>query len=243
MVRLLEKPAGPTLLHYLAEYTPMLISPLLCAFLLPVMLPITVITDSRGMYLEDYIPDNILRFVDIRYYSGLTLHRLIQNLPNWKFLRQTRKVYVMVGINDCTALDRTTHTVRLHTPFVSGLYYRLKSAYRDLILALNKEFPTVRVVICPLYGMSVQCYNNDIHVYRYQETLDNVIPMINRYICGLNEKSRVRTPYICNVFHRYRPKRKSYIHLYDRLEDGLHPNALALEKIAEYMIRCFVEDL
>ena len=195
------------------------------------------------MYLESYIPDNMLRFIDLRYYCGLTLQRLILNLPNWKFLRQTRKVYIMVGINDCTALDKTSHTVRLTTPFVSVLYYKLKNAYRDLILALNREFPTVRVVICPLYGMSIQRYNKEVTVYRYQETLDNLVPMINLYINRLNEKNRVRTPFINNVFHRYRPKRKCYVHLYERLEDGLHPTTFALEKIAAYMIRCISEDL
>ena len=194
------------------------------------------------MYLEDYIPDHLLRFVDLRFYSGLTLHRLIHDIPNWKFLRQTRKVYIMVGINDCTSLDKTTHTVRLTTPFVSGLYSQLKQAYGNL-LVMSKEFPTVRVVICPLYGMSVQCYNRESYEYRYQGTMDNLIPMINSHICKLNGRSRVRTPFINNVFHRYRPKRKCYVHLYDRLEDGLHPSAYALKKIATYLIRCFEEDL
>ena len=207
------------------------------------MAPITIIADSRGMYLENFIPDNILRFVDIRFFSGLTLQKLIQNIPNWSYLRQTRKLYIMVGINDCTTLDKTTHTVRLPTPFTSGLYSKLKTSFRDLMLVIRKEFPTVRIVICPLYGMSVQDYNKETHRYRYQDTLDNCIPMINQHICRINEKSRVRTPFIANIFHRYRPKKNCYIHLYDRLEDGLHPNTMALKKIAAYLIRCIEEDL
>ena len=43
-----------------------------------------------------------------------------------------------------------------------------------------------------------------------------------------------------NDYHRYRPRRRCYAHLYDRLRDGLHPGNLALEKIAAYLIRCLV---
>ena len=207
------------------------------------MAPITIITDSRGMYLEDYFPERLLKFVDIRFYSGITLNELIQNLPRWAFLRQTRKVYIMIGINDCTLLDKPSRTVRVVTPFISGLYSRVKNSIRDVETVFKREFPAVRITICPLYGLDIGRFNKSDHEYRYQGALNEAILLINQHISRVNERNRVRTPFLCNVIHRYRPKRRSYIALYDRLIDGLHPGDYALERIADYLIRCIDEDL
>ena len=207
------------------------------------MAPITILADSRGIYLENYIPDSILRFVDIRFYSGLTLNELGSNIHRWGFLRHTRKVYIMLGINDCTVLDHASHTVRLTTPYVSGLFARLKGRIQDIEIALKREFPTVRIVFCPLYGLDIGRYNKAHSTYRYQETLNQAVPMINAYISRVNERNRVRTPFYCNAIHRYRPKKKTYVHLYERLVDGLHPGDQALKIIADYMLRCLNEDL
>ena len=83
----------------------------------------------------------------------------MDNLPNWKFIRQNRKVYIMVGINDCTLLDLHSHTVRLVTPFTSGLYVLFKSLLTNLEDVFKCEFPTVKLTICPLYGQDISVYN------------------------------------------------------------------------------------
>ena len=165
------------------------------------------------------------------------------NLPRWGFLRGTRKVYIMAGINDCTVLDRASHRVRLATPYCTGLLVRLKHEIREVERVLKREFPTVRFTFCPLYGLDIARYNKSQGVYRYQEFLNQAIPMINSYISRVNELNRVRTPFYCNVIHRYRPRKSTYVHLYSRLSDILHPGYQALKSIASYVIRCLEEDL
>ena len=132
------------------------------------MAPITIYTDSIGMYLQYHIPDNILRFTDILFYSGLTLNELSRNLPHWGFLPQTRKVYIMVGVTDCTVLDRASHRVRLVTPYDTGLFVRLKHQIHEAERVLKREFPTVRSTFCPLYGLDLVRYNKCQGTYRYQ---------------------------------------------------------------------------
>ena len=207
------------------------------------MAPITLITDSRGMYLENYFPNHLLRYVDIRYFPGMTLRELSTNLPRWRFLRQTRKVYIMLGINDCTVLERATHTVRLVTPYASGIFVRLKTVLAEIETIFKRDFPTVRITFCPLYGLDVGRYNKSPLPYRYQDSLDQAIILINSHISRTNARNRSRTPFLCNVIHRLRPKHHIYIHLYERLIDGLHPGGLALKKISEYLTRCIAENL
>ena len=139
--------------------------------------------------------------------------------------------------------DQYSHTVRLVTPFTCGLYAHLKSLLVRLEWEFKCAFPAVRLVICPLYGLDINVYNKCYGVYRYQDALDCFIPKINAYISKVNERNRVRTPFICNVLHRHRPKKNSYIQLYHRLRDGLHPGEFAQRKIVVYLLRCFEEDL
>ena len=187
--------------------------------------------------MERFFPDSMLRYVDIRHYIGLTLNLLSERLPNWKFVNRADLVYYMVGINDFTELDHTTHTVRLVTPFTSGLIDKLKTELNNLVSTMKSHFPHIYFIVCPLYGVDIGRYTRSPEAYRYQESLDLAIVKVNILIGRLNSRNNQLYPFISNVFHRYRPRTRQYITLYDRLMDGLHPDDNAQRKVVGYLRR------
>ena len=170
-----------------------------------------IITDSRGKTLDRYFSGDMLSYVDIRPFNGLSLHELNINLQHHRFIQRASLVYIMVGINDFTILDRPTHTVRLITPFP--------------------------YILCPIYGMDINAYNKVEGTYRYQDALDQAAVRTNDFIGKLNARNQLRNPFISNVVHRYRPKTGLYITMYKKLWDCLHPSMATQEKIAKYLQR------
>ena len=198
---------------------------------------IVILTDSRGKNLEECFSTEVQTYVDIRTYSGLTLHQLNYNLPQYRFLQRASMVYIMVGVNDFTILDRATHTVRLATPFLSGLLVRLKNEINALDMSMRKFFPRLPYILCPLYGLDVNANNRMEGIYRYQDVLDAAVIKVNEVIGRLNTRNGQINPFVSNVIHRYRPKIGEYITLYHKLWDGLHPTKSTQEKIASYLLR------
>ena len=202
---------------------------------------ILIITDSRGKTLENFFSEDMLSYVDIRHFNGLTIHELNILLPNYKFIANVGVVYIMVGINDFTALDKSTHTVRLVTPFESGLILRLKNEINLLNSTMKKYYPAIPFILCPIYGLDLNVYSKLPGTYRYQDVLDRAITKVNRHIGKVNTANSQVNPFLNNIIHRYRPKTGEYITLYERLSDGLHPSTETQRKIANYLIRSFVK--
>ena len=111
-------------------------------------------------------------------------------------------VYVMAGVNDFTVLDRQSHTVRLVTPFISGLN---TDEINALDASMKKSFPDVPYILCPIYGLDIIAYNEQEGVYRYQDVLDTAIGKVNDFIGKLNARNNQVNPFISSVIHRYRP--------------------------------------
>ena len=204
-----------------------------------IMENILLLTDSRGTTLETCFTNEQLKNLDIRPFKGLTLRELNTRLPQYKFIARADVLYIMVGINDFTTLDRVTHTVRLVTPFVSGLIVRLRSEINQLETTMKKYYPNIPYILCPLYGLNVNVYNKQKGTYRYQDVLDQAIIKVNSQIGKLNTRNGQTPPFICNVVHRYRPKTKIYLTMYENLDDGLHPTETTQRKIAKYLLRSF----
>ena len=198
---------------------------------------ILLLTDSRGSTLERCFKDEQLEKLDIRPFKGMTLHELNDRLPHYKFIARADILYIMIGINDFTVLDRVSHTVRLVTPFVSSLILRLRNEIYQLEASMKKHFPHTPYIMCPLYGIDVNAYNKQEGIYRYQDVLDQAIIRVNMCIGKLNARNGQTPPFICNVIHRYRPKKKTYVTMYEKLEDGLHPSEATQFKIANYLLR------
>ena len=200
---------------------------------------IILLTDSRGKTLEECFSTEVLSYLDIRVYNGLTLHELNFHLQQYRFIQRANLMYIMVGVNDFTVLDRATHTVRLVTPFLSGLLMRLKNEINSFDIDMKKYFPRVPFIIFPLYGLDINAYNKMEGTYRYQGVLDTAVVKINDYIGKVNARNRRINPFISNVIHRYRPKTGEYVTMYEKLWDGLHPSRETQEKIAGYLLRSF----
>ena len=198
---------------------------------------IIILSDSRGKTLEECFSTDALAYLDIRAYNGLTLHELNRNLPQYRFLHRATLVYIMVGVNDFTVLDHATHTVRLTTPFLSGLLVRLKNEINTLDITMKKFFARVPYILCPIYGLDINAYNRVEGTYRYQDVLDAAIIKTNDHIGKMNARNNRINPFLSNIIHRYRPKTGAYITMYGKLWDGLHPAKATQEKIAGYLLR------
>ena len=48
-----------------------------------------IISDSRGKTLERFFPDNMLNYIDIRHYNGLSLNTIKDLLPKWTYIGPT----------------------------------------------------------------------------------------------------------------------------------------------------------
>ena len=202
---------------------------------------IVIISDSRGKTLENCFSTETLSHVDIRHFNGLSLHELNIMLPKYKFIANATVVYIMAGINDFTVLDRHTHTVRLETPFESGLIFRLKNEINTLNSTMKKYYPAVPFIICPIYGLDLNVYSKLPGTYRYQEVLDRAVIKVNNHIGKVNTANSQVNPFLNNIIHRYRPKTGKHITLYERLWDGLHPTDETQRKVAGYLIRSFAK--
>ena len=184
-------------------------------------------------------PDQVLRSTSIRPHKGLTLHVLNERLHQYRYIVGAKMLYIMVGINDFTVLDRRSHTVRLVTPFLSGLILHLKNEISSFEITMKRLYPATPYIICPLYGLDVGTYNRQEDMYRYQHVIDQAVVRINIHIGRVNARNHQTTPFLCNVIHRYRPKAGIYIHMYEKLVDGLHPTNSTQRKIATYLQRSF----
>ena len=198
---------------------------------------IVIVTDSRGTTLDIHFTASMLEFIDIRHYNGLTLHILNERLPKLHYIKEATMVYFMLGVNDFTVLDHCTHKVRLVTPFVSGLIVKLKNELQNLVSNMKHLYPTTAYIICPIYGLDINKYNKLPGQYKYQSSVDQAIVRVNIFIGKLNTSNNQLCPFLSNVIHRFRPKAGTYITLYDRLWDGLHPNKETQRKIVGYLQR------
>ena len=197
-----------------------------------------IVTDSRGKTLDAYFSTSMLAIVDIRPYNGLTLHSLnTERLSKLSYITGATMVFFMVGINDFTILDHSTHKVRLATPFTSGLIVRLKTELHDLVSNMKRLYPNTAYIICPIYGLDINKYNEVHGQYKYQNSVDQAIIRVNVFIGKLNARNNQLYPFLSNVIHRFRPKTGMYVSLYDRLWDGLHPSDGAQRKIVGYLCR------
>ena len=93
-----------------------------------------------------------------------------------------------------------------------------------------------RVVIVPVVGIDLACYNGDLAPNPWQQVLDGGIEKLNQNIITLNAAHNNSTPLV----HMYIYKSEGHGKVktfYCRLWDGLHPRGDTLEKWARGIVR------
>lgn len=196
-----------------------------------------VITDSRGRYLDTIINDE---HILVSVHSGARLRHVAQKaleiIPRFR----PHVILLMAGINDITRRNRWTRRVHLinNSPsiLIDHLIYELNHAK----CLIQGPFPTVKVVLGGIIGMSLNAYNHLPGISPWQWVIDDTITAINSYIRQVNHDSNVPHPRLISKVHTWNHGVRRNI--YNRLTDGLHPSELILEAWAR-QIKFFHNEL
>lgn len=209
---------------------------------------ITIITDSRGAWLQQ----EINRLVDYRYSIKVIYRkggklRDLWEIAEWTLV--TRKIDMMIilgGVCDMAEIYYDTMGTRqVWTPNnVGSRFDDVKTVMTDMSNNFNLIGGNCKLVFLPDPGMDMIKYNRLVHpvpwrALIFQEELEMYLKELHRFTRELNAGNGSLTPWSLDVTHSFR--NGTLLPIYDRLCDGLHFSTLQVHNLAK-KIMVYVEN-
>lgn len=201
-----------------------------------------IIGDSRVRKLIKWLRRKVSKLGNVKYKRGGRIKDILTLLDK-AVDSKTTAVYILVGINDITLLDRATRRIYLR---IGRHRDTAKHIAAKLLLTVEEarlKYPHLdAIIVCPIIGASLHAYNEcSKHSFRIQQSLLNAIIMdLNRRIKLVNENyyPRLHTPYVASLVHHLCSRTGRLSHAYNNLYDGLHPADWLQAKIASRLNKC-----
>lgn len=190
--------------------------------------PVLIIADSRGRYLEHYIENTFIHLnAKIIWKGGLSLHNTFSFAREAVLLYRPNLIYVLTGLCDLTYLRSIEpRQVALRYESIQGTVY----SYMTKVDLVHSQLYSLRrltgvdpMIVFPTQtGMDMGVYSGfpDDLVHPHQHVLDNALVLINKHITTMNRSMRITTPFLASQIHsRCRGKVRN---MYSKLPDGCH---------------------
>ena len=193
---------------------------------------IGIFCDSRGASLGPELHqyhDTTQVYVYKR--SGATLNSIIPMIREFHKRVHYDAIYVMVGNNDLTVLDKDNYTISLveENPYdVCDIFTNKLTFFKLEVSQFMHDHP---VVMLPLTPVEMSMYNESYHRDPKQWILNMAIDLINVELVYQNTWNRLSTPLIHEVIHKAQGH-GAYRYYFNRLKDGLHPTLTTTRKWA-----------
>ena len=197
---------------------------------------ITVLTDSRGRFLQTEINRLSGLNIPVIHKSGADLARLGRELNRLTQWTNVSTLYLLAGINETTWRDPLT--CRVHVAFSTpddlceDLTYRIE----HLIRYAHDNCGVRKVILIPIAGIDLARYNGRMETDPRQWVIDQGLSMVNDNIIAINAFHNLHTPMLHQHIVKSMGRGRSKI-MYSRLYDGLHPRWDTLERWAGGLLR------
>ena len=146
-------------------------------------------------------------------------------------------IYLTSGVNNLTMLQKHTkpRTVRIRStnPVWSAMSMLASYIDQDLIWKAVNISPNINIIICPLYGISMDDFNKLTHPHPQQPIIDETVLTLNKNIHILNHRGGWYTPKIDLTIHTWQPDKQRWYHQYGIHRDGLHPRPDHYQQVAD----------
>ena len=174
-------------------------------------------------------------------YPGFGMDKIQDSVIMRLRAREYKCIYIMAGICDITEKNKRTGVITLGLKSVEDIVTTIMAKYNALLKAIEKEKKITKVVFCTMVGVHLNLANyreqddemrtretrlaviDDIGEHEDQQILNKGIEELNVLIANLNKVNKVSTPFIDrHLHHKVGAKKKSIVHRYHKLQDGVH---------------------
>ena len=201
------------------------------------MKTIYIVADSRGAALEGHIqppPGYRVRVVNkggATHQTALSIAKTVINEKPCELL------FIMAGI--CSITQKVGNEISLPQETAEDIYQTTKDLLKATITDLD-AYDSTPVIICQLTGVDLWAANQDSthpNFQRYrkrgrrhaqQDSMDDAIIKLNKYIRLLNTERGFETLELAGAVHKHKGA-EGWKHKYGQLWDGVHPNAATLK--------------
>lgn len=186
-----------------------------------------VICDSRGRYLQDYLPAD-QDSIRVLFYSGVRLNDLLYRSYDKCLGLNPKYNLVHGGICNMSIKDRSSGSIDLVYKNEVELLDHMCLAFTTAWELARSMYPGKDVIFSGLCRMDLNKYNGFGGYHPHQPIIDSVIEQLNHHITGLNYQAGVYLPKMTSKVHK-RNNRKGHRNQYRLLPDGIHPGPVVLK--------------
>ena len=196
-----------------------------------------IFTDSRGDGIGPIIHEHEdMHEVYVYPNPGCTFESIVPTIRAYHTRVHFEAVYIMIGNNNLTVLNRATRKIHIEEETPHELYKSYNISFIPFQVELSHILRGTPVTIMPVTPIAINTYNKEPNPYIKQWVLDMGIVMINEEIVYQNAWNGLSTPLLQEVICRSEGAggHRTY---YNRLVDGLHPTYPTLRKWARKIRR------
>ena len=190
---------------------------------------VLILTDSRGQYLQGYLPESDELKYHVIHQGGANFNTLadlaVLNAHHYK----PDYIVIFGGLCNITIRYKKTKYTELRDHPTS-----IQDNFPDAMLNLSMKIGVVTnvpVMFCPVVGVDLKRYSHIDHYHPHQDMLNDLVVDLNQYITSVNAYHGVPTPWIATQYHKYNGP-GNISHRYGWLEDGCHFESDALINVA-----------
>ena len=196
-----------------------------------------IFCDSRGGEIGPILHEQIDTHETYVYpRSGATLETILPIIQAYNERIPYGAIYIMVGNNNVTYLDRGSHTIHILENNPHEIYHNFITTLTDFQIRLMNILKRTPFLILPLTPIAVNTYNRVTEPYDKQWILDMAMTKINDKLVFQNSWKGLSTPLLQEVIYRAEGAggHRTY---FNRLKDGLHPTNATSRKWAHKIRR------
>ena len=191
---------------------------------------IGVFTDSRGKGLGPVLHRNHdTHQVYIYPYSGATFESIVPTIKEFNSRVLFDAIYTMIGNNDITKLDRSSHTIYVEENNPYEIFDKFTHKLTNFQLQLGSIMGPNPVIVLPVTPIEISMYNEMPFRDPKQWIVNMSINLINSEILYQNTWNGWSTPLLHEVIYRAEGQ-GGHRYYFNRLLDGLHPKPTTTTK-------------
>ena len=198
---------------------------------------IGIFCDSRGKKLGTELHRfNDTHQVYVYPFSGATFESIIPTIREFNSRVLFDAIYILVGNNDITKLDRESHTIYIE----ENNPYDVVETFNSKLIRFKLQAGAIMgphpVIVLPLTPIELSMFNKAPFRDSKQWIVNMAINLINSELLYQNTWNAVSTPLLHEVIFRAEGQ-GGHRYYFNRLTDGLHPTAATTVKWSKKMRR------
>lgn len=201
--------------------------------------PIVIVADSRARHLGEHLARQFIHLdYKLIWQPGLRLMNVYNVACSTILEVKPKLIYILPGICDVTEIrSHEPRLILLRNPSVVSTVYsyitKLDLLHSQLF-SINSYLGHYPMIVFPTQvGMHLSRYSdypNEL-IHPHQNILNHSINEINKHITTQNKCMNITTPFLAAPIHIRCCKRVR--HVYNKLQDGLHPSTAICKIWAE----------